>query len=144
MTSRPLTSREIAAVERVALGLTVDQAAAALNRSPHTVKTQLARALAKLDAHNRTHLIVLAARRGIIDIFTDCANPHHHVDRWHVEVRATNGEWHVVNPTSGGFTDRQSARDERVKMESRSTKLRFRCVKTRTYYMVDRGDGGDD
>lgn len=62
-----LTSRERAVVAQAAAGLTNDEIAAMLFISPYTVKTHLNRAMTKADARDRSQLVILAFRAGLVD-----------------------------------------------------------------------------
>lgn len=62
-----LTPRERTIVEHAADGLDNLQIARALHISPHTVKTHLGHAMTKLDVRDRTQMVVLAFRAGIVD-----------------------------------------------------------------------------
>jgi DNA-binding NarL/FixJ family response regulator len=62
-----LTEREVRVLKSIAQGNSNKEAAAELNLSMETVKTQLKTILAKLDAKDRTHAVAIAIRRGIID-----------------------------------------------------------------------------
>lgn len=61
-----LTDRERETLVLVARGLTNDQIAAEFVISPATVKTHLARIMAKLDAHDRAQLVVAAYEAGLV------------------------------------------------------------------------------
>lgn len=61
-----LTDREREILILVARGLTNDDIAAELVISPATVKTHLARIMAKLDAHDRAQLVVAAYESGLV------------------------------------------------------------------------------
>lgn len=61
-----LTDREREIMMLVARGLSNDEIAADLFISPATVKTHLARVMAKTDAHDRAQLVVLAYESGLI------------------------------------------------------------------------------
>lgn len=63
---RPLSTRELTVLERVAEGLTNAEIALELGISPDTVKTHLARVLEKLSARDRTHAVTRAMRTGLI------------------------------------------------------------------------------
>lgn len=60
-----LTDREREAVRLAALGLTNNQIADQLIISPHTVKTHINRAMTKLDARDRSQLVVIAYQTGL-------------------------------------------------------------------------------
>lgn len=65
-----LTDREREILVEVAHGLTNDEIADQLFISPATVKTHLARIMAKLDAHDRAQLVVQAYENALV-------KPHH-------------------------------------------------------------------
>jgi two-component system, NarL family, response regulator len=61
-----LTAREIAVLRLVAFGNTNKEIAAQLRISDETVKSHVTNILEKLGAHDRTHAVTTALRRGII------------------------------------------------------------------------------
>ena len=61
-----LTDREREILVLVARGLTNDEIGSSLFISPATVKTHLARIMAKLDAHDRAQLVVRAYESGLV------------------------------------------------------------------------------
>lgn len=61
-----LTDREREILVLVARGLTNDEIGSSLFISPATVKTHLARIMAKLDAHDRAQLVVCAYESGLV------------------------------------------------------------------------------
>jgi DNA-binding NarL/FixJ family response regulator len=61
-----LTDREREILVLVATGMTNDQIAAKLTVSPHTAKTHINRAMAKLGAHDRAQLVITAYETGLI------------------------------------------------------------------------------
>jgi DNA-binding NarL/FixJ family response regulator len=61
-----LTERERELTRLVATGLSNDEIAARLVLSPHTVKTHVNRAMAKLGAHDRAQLVILAYENGLV------------------------------------------------------------------------------
>lgn len=63
---RTLTDREREILVLVARGLTNDEIGGELFISPATVKTHLARIMAKLDAHDRAQLVVRAYEGGLV------------------------------------------------------------------------------
>ena len=63
-----VTPREVEVLEQLALGSSTPEIAAALFLSPLTVKQHLVRLSEKLGAHNRTHLLVIALRQGIVTL----------------------------------------------------------------------------
>jgi two-component system, NarL family, response regulator len=63
-----LTARELEVLRRVAAGRSNKAIATDLNISGSTVKAHLKAILAKLDADGRTHGVMIAVKRGIIDI----------------------------------------------------------------------------
>jgi DNA-binding NarL/FixJ family response regulator len=60
-----LTDREREILILVATGMSNDEIAAHLVISPHTAKTHVNRAMAKLDAHDRAQLVVIAYETGL-------------------------------------------------------------------------------
>ncbi len=62
----PLTPAEIEIVASIAAGRTVAEIAASTRRSPHTVRTHLRNASAKLDAHGRADLLAKARGAGAL------------------------------------------------------------------------------
>jgi DNA-binding CsgD family transcriptional regulator len=62
----PLTGMEMEILRLVAAGRNAPQIAAALGRSPHTIRTHLRNASAKLDAHGRTQMIARARELGVV------------------------------------------------------------------------------
>lgn len=65
----PLTQKEIAILQLVADGHANKQIATRLNLSVETIKAHLKTIFSKLGAHDRTHAVTLAARRGYINPF---------------------------------------------------------------------------
>lgn len=63
-----LTQRELEVLRRVAAGLSNKLIAAELEISEGTVKTHMKSILPKLDATDRTHAVMIALRRGILDL----------------------------------------------------------------------------
>jgi DNA-binding NarL/FixJ family response regulator len=63
-----LTEREIEVLRRVAGGKSNKLIAAELDISEETVKTHMKSILPKLDASDRTHAVMIALRRGILDL----------------------------------------------------------------------------
>ncbi|MEV6636494.1 response regulator transcription factor [Actinoplanes sp. NPDC051470] len=61
-----LTDREREILAVVATGLTNDEIADRLTLSPHTVKTHVNRTMAKLGAHDRAQLVVIAYETGLV------------------------------------------------------------------------------
>ncbi|HEY0000422.1 MAG TPA: response regulator transcription factor [Actinoplanes sp.] len=61
-----LTDRERDTLALVAAGLTNDDIAAHFTLSPHTVKTHVNRTMAKLGAHDRAQLVVIAYETGLV------------------------------------------------------------------------------
>jgi two-component system, NarL family, response regulator len=61
-----LTPRETEILHQMAQGLSNKEIAFALSLSGETVKTHVAKVLAKLGAANRSHAAVLALKRGIV------------------------------------------------------------------------------
>jgi DNA-binding CsgD family transcriptional regulator len=64
--SGPLTETETEIVRLVACGRNAPQIAEIMNRSPHTVRTHLRNARAKLDAHGRLELVDRARMLGVL------------------------------------------------------------------------------
>jgi DNA-binding CsgD family transcriptional regulator len=64
--SGPLTETETEIVRLVACGRNAPQIAEIMNRSPHTVRTHLRNARAKLDAHGRLELVARARTLGVL------------------------------------------------------------------------------
>jgi DNA-binding NarL/FixJ family response regulator len=63
-----LTEREIEVLQGVAAGKSNKLIAAELNISEGTVKTHMMSILPKLDASDRTHAVMIALKRGILDL----------------------------------------------------------------------------
>jgi DNA-binding NarL/FixJ family response regulator len=63
-----LTEREIEVLRRVAAGHSNKLIAAQLDISEGTVKTHMKSILPKLDASDRTHAVMIALKRGILDL----------------------------------------------------------------------------
>jgi DNA-binding NarL/FixJ family response regulator len=63
-----LTDREIEVLRRVAAGKSNKLIAAELDISEGTVKTHMKSILPKLDASDRTHAVMIALKRGILDL----------------------------------------------------------------------------
>lgn len=63
-----LTQREIDVLRRVAAGKSNKLIAAELDISEGTVKTHMKSILPKLDASDRTHAVMIALKRGILDL----------------------------------------------------------------------------
>jgi len=66
MGEKPLTEREIVVLRYAALGNTNKRIAKQLAIAEETVKTHMRSILEKLDAHDRTHAVTIALKRGII------------------------------------------------------------------------------
>jgi DNA-binding NarL/FixJ family response regulator len=62
----PLSAREIEVLKEVSAGRANKQIAAKLALSEETIKTHMRNILAKLDAQDRTHAVMIALERGII------------------------------------------------------------------------------
>jgi DNA-binding NarL/FixJ family response regulator len=62
-----LTERELEVLTQVGLGLTNEEIGKALYLSPETARTYVSRLLTKLDARDRSQLVVLAHRAGLVD-----------------------------------------------------------------------------
>ena len=65
---QPLTSREVEVLKRVAAGRSNKLIAAELAISEGTVRAHMKSILPKLDASGRTHAVMIALRRGILDV----------------------------------------------------------------------------
>lgn len=63
-----LTTREREVIKQVATGLTNEQVAANLFISPYTVKTHLNRAMTKSGSRDRSQLVILAFKAGLVDL----------------------------------------------------------------------------
>ena len=63
-----LTEREVEVLRRVAAGKSNKMIAAELDISEGTVKTHMKSILPKLDASDRTHAVMIALKRGILDV----------------------------------------------------------------------------
>lgn len=63
-----ITSRELDVLRRVAKGNSNKIIASDLNISEHTVKNHLKSILSKLNASDRTHAVMIALKRGFLDI----------------------------------------------------------------------------
>jgi DNA-binding NarL/FixJ family response regulator len=63
-----LTEREIEVLRRVAAGKSNKMIAAELDIAEGTVKTHMKSILPKLDASDRTHAVMIALKRGILDV----------------------------------------------------------------------------
>jgi DNA-binding NarL/FixJ family response regulator len=63
-----LTDREVEVLRRVAAGKSNKLIAAELDISEGTVKTHMKSILPKLDASDRTHAVMIALKRGILDL----------------------------------------------------------------------------
>jgi DNA-binding NarL/FixJ family response regulator len=63
-----LTVREVQVLQRVAAGKSNKLIAAELDISEGTVKTHMKSILPKLDASDRTHAVMIALKRGILDL----------------------------------------------------------------------------
>ncbi|MFJ6784081.1 response regulator [Streptomyces yangpuensis] len=61
-----LTAREVEVSRLIATGLSNDQIAARLVISPHTAKTHVTRAIAKLGVRDRAQLVILAYETGLV------------------------------------------------------------------------------
>ena len=64
----PLSDREVAVLQEVAVGRANKQIGHALGLSEETVKAHLKNIFAKLEVADRTHAVTIAAQRGIIDL----------------------------------------------------------------------------
>ncbi|MDD9349306.1 response regulator transcription factor [Mumia sp.] len=62
-----LTEREVEVLTQVGLGQTNEEIGTALFLSPETARTYVSRLLTKLDARDRSQLVVLAHRAGLVD-----------------------------------------------------------------------------
>src|ERR1700722_7286874 len=63
-----LTAREIEVLKRVAAGKSNKLAAAELSISESTIRAHMKSILSKLDAVGRTHAVMIALKRGILDV----------------------------------------------------------------------------
>jgi DNA-binding NarL/FixJ family response regulator len=62
-----LTGREFLVLGLLAKGLSTDAISAAVNISPHTVRTHVQNLLNKLDAHSRAEAVAVARTAGVLD-----------------------------------------------------------------------------
>lgn len=62
----PVTSREMEILQLIADGMSTDEAASALERSPATIKTHIRSAFKKLGANHRAHAVAEALRLRLI------------------------------------------------------------------------------
>lgn len=62
-----LTEREVEVLTHVGLGMTNEEIGNALFLSPETARTYVSRLLTKLDARDRSRLVVIAHRAGLVD-----------------------------------------------------------------------------
>lgn len=69
----PLSEREISILRHVAEGRSNKEIARRLSVSPDTIKADLKSTFAKLDVSDRTHAVVIAARRGYIGLDSQSA-----------------------------------------------------------------------
>lgn len=65
---RSLTERERDVLRCVALGQSNEEIARSLHLSPATARTYVSRLLAKLDARDRSRLVILAYEQGIVEV----------------------------------------------------------------------------
>ena len=63
-----LTEREVEVLQRVAAGKSNKLIAAELSISESTIKAHMKSILPKLDANSRTHAVMIALKRGILDV----------------------------------------------------------------------------
>jgi two-component system, NarL family, response regulator len=63
-----LSARETGVLRLIASGRANKQIADELSISEETVKSHVANILSKLGAHDRTHAVTIALKRGIIDL----------------------------------------------------------------------------
>lgn len=61
-----LSKPELRVLEGMAEGQTVEQIAEKVHRSPHTIKTHVAKVYDKLGVRNAPHAIAAAFRRGLL------------------------------------------------------------------------------
>jgi DNA-binding NarL/FixJ family response regulator len=61
-----ITPREREVLELLSQGMNGEQAAAQLFLSPETIRTHVRNAMEKLEAHTRTHAVVIALQQGVI------------------------------------------------------------------------------
>ena len=62
----PVTTREMEILQLIANGMSTDQAASTLDRSPATIKSHVRSAFKKLGANHRAHAVALALRLRLI------------------------------------------------------------------------------
>lgn len=67
-TSRPLAPRERAVLQCLANGLSTDEVAVALGITPHTVRSHLKHAMAKLQVRSKLEAVIRALRLGLIKL----------------------------------------------------------------------------
>ncbi len=65
--TRRLSRRELAVLDELARGRATEQIAEALVLSPHTVRSHVKTAMAKLHARTRAHAVAIAISAGAID-----------------------------------------------------------------------------
>lgn len=63
-----LSSRELEVLQLLASARTIDEIAAELFLSPHTVRNHVKQVLSKLGAHSQLEAVVMGARRGLVAI----------------------------------------------------------------------------
>lgn len=86
--ARPvLTQDQVAALELVAQGYTLERAGKQLGVTRNAVKLRLHRAMAQLGAENSTHAVFLACLAGILD-----GRPQRHGDHAGYEAHRRRGE----------------------------------------------------
>ncbi len=69
-----LTAREIEILQRTADGLSMDEIAALLAISPHTIRTHMQNCLAKLGVHSKLEAVTFAIRTGKVRLDAIDAN----------------------------------------------------------------------
>jgi DNA-binding NarL/FixJ family response regulator len=67
-TDDAITARELDVLRGIAKGRSNKIIASSLNISEHTVKNHLKNILSKLDASDRTHAVMIALKRGFLDM----------------------------------------------------------------------------
>lgn len=91
-----LTPEQVAALELVAQGYTLERAGRQLGVSRNAVKLRLHRAMARLGAENSTHAVYLACLAGVLD-----GRPQRHGDHAGYEAHRKRGE-EICQPCRDG------------------------------------------
>lgn len=68
MSTNELTYRELRVIQLLAHGLIHKEIAVKMGLSVHTVDTYVQRAMAKLGANHRAHLVFIACQRGLLRV----------------------------------------------------------------------------